>query len=361
MSCIDDRLVLPVTTDVDAAAAEHLATCCIPAVLPGETVYSWCARFHRLNCGGDVGATSLLLFGHPTAGLTSGFPSRLVHFHSITGGAFGTLSDVLRRGTLFGFHAPFLPNYVREGVRRYLLYGGPSGELDRTLGIWKAGLNIIRPLRFCSACVVEQLSQRGHGWWMESHQQPSSFSCLIHHQWLRVADPSLRPVLLGEYCLPDVLDSQTVANGLDESLSCCRQLTRLVEWANFIRRLDGLWLDGESLRHIYRLQTKARGWVTFKGDVQLEQFRDAFTAYYGSILQLFPERIGEVGGGRGGSIARLLMRWPAPHYPVKHLLLLSFLFEAPGDFVALCARVQVMRSGGSRDAIESPLCSGRQC
>jgi len=339
--------------DVANDAAELFAASCAPAILPDETVYSWCARFHRLNGGGGAQATSQLLFGHFTAGLRHDFPFHLAHFQNITRGRFGTLSDLLMRGTLYGFHAPFLPADVKDDVRRYLLYGGRSGELHRTLGLSRSGLGLINPLKFCADCVTEQQSQHGCAWWMASHQPPSSFSCRVHYQWLRVADTLLRLGLKDEYCLPEALASVSVANGLHASSSRCSPLTRLGEWGNYIRQQDSLQFAGELLRQSYRLQAKSRGWVTFDGDVRSQKLRDAFLSYYGDILQLFPkEFLGDLAGVKGGFLATLLRKSPSRHHPMKHLLLLSFLFETPEDFMAVYATVTAVQASGGDLAVQ---------
>ncbi|MFM0356534.1 TnsD family Tn7-like transposition protein [Paraburkholderia nemoris] len=342
--------------DVATDAAELFAASRAPAILPDETVYSWCARFHRLNCGGDVRATSQLLFGHRTAGLRSDFPFHLAHLHKITRGGLGTPSDLLMRGTLYGFCAPFLPRHAKGDIRRYLLYGGRSGELHRTLGLSRAGLGLTNHLKFCADCVTEQQNQHGFAWWIATHQPPSSYFCRVHYQWLRVGDISLRLGLMDEYCLPEVPASVSVANGLHASLSCCSQLTRLDAWGSYVRQRENLQLAGELLRQTYRLQAKIRRWVTFEGYVRSEQLRDAFLAYYGDILQLFPkEFLGDIAGVNGGFLATLLTKSSPRHHPMKHLLLLSFLFETPEDFMAVHEKVIAVHASGGDLAVRSLL------
>jgi hypothetical protein len=346
--------------DVATDAAQLFAKSCVPVILPDETIYSWCARFHRLNGGGDVRATSQLLFGHLTAGLGSDFPFHLAHFHKITRGGIGSLSDLLMRRTLYGFYAPFLPAHVKDDVRRYLLYGGRSGELHRTLGLSRAGLGLINSLKFCADCVAEQQSRHGCAWWMASHQPPSSFFCRVHYQWLRVADMSLRLGLMDGYCLPEARASVSVANGLHASLSRCSQLTRLDEWGNYIRQRDSLQFAGELLRQSYRRQAKTRGWVTFDGDVRSQELRDALLVYYGNILQLFPKALlGDLAGVKGGFLATLLRNSPSRHHPMKHLLLLSFLFETPEDFMAAYATVN-SRAGEWRRPGSTVIAAGQR-
>ncbi|WP_421376318.1 TnsD family Tn7-like transposition protein [Paraburkholderia sp. DD10] len=348
--------------DVATDAAGLFATSCAPAILPDETVYSWCARFHRLNGGGNVQATSQLLFGHRTAGLRNDFPFHLAHLHELTRGGVGTLSDLLMRGTLYGFRAPFLPPHARDDIRRYLLYGGRSGEIHRTLGLSRAGLGLTNRLKFCADCVSEQQRQLGFAWWIASHQPPFSFSCRAHYQWLRLGDISLRPGLTDTYCLPELLASVSVANGLHGRMSRCSQLIRLDKWGNYISQQENLQLAGELLRQTYRLQAKTRRWVTFDGYIRPQQLRDAFLAYYGDILQLFPKRfLGDLAGVNGGFLATLLTKNSPLHHPMKHLLLLSFLFETPEDFMAVQAKVMAVHASGGDLAVRSLLRDRAAC
>ncbi|MFL9917972.1 TnsD family Tn7-like transposition protein [Paraburkholderia fungorum] len=342
--------------DVAADAAESFAASCAPAILPDETVYSWCARFNRLNDVTDVQATSHLLFGHRTAGLRNDFPFHLAYFHTITRGALGTLSDLLMRRTLYGFRAPFLPSHARNDIRRYLLYGGPSGELRCALGLSRAGLVLANRLKLCADCVREQRSQHGFAWWMASHQPPSTFSCRIHHQWLRFCAESRPPSSINMYWLPEVFDSVSVANGLHERLARCSQLSNLDRWGSYVSQQQNLQLAGEMLRQTYRLQVKARKWVSGDGHVRLELLRDAFLSYYGDVLRLFPDKLLEdLAGVNGGFLATLLTKNSPRHHPMKHLLLLSFLFETPDDFFSVHTKVTAVHADGGDTAVRALL------
>jgi hypothetical protein len=324
----------------DEFGGERLATCVFPTSLPDETIYSWCARFHRLNGESDARATSRILFGHSTAGLMSGFPFNLVRFHNVTKGVFGTLANLL-----------------------ILIMGGGGGGLHQSLGLSKAGVSAINPLKFCPGCRDEQLRQHSHAWWVDSHQQPPSFACQIHRQWLRVADASLRTGLLNEYCLPEVVNSQSIAKGLNRRLASCGQLTRLAAWGAYLRRQRGnLWLSDEALCHCYRHEAKNQGWVARDGGVRILALRDAFIAYHGDVLQLFPRGfLGDLAGFTGGFLGTLLKKSPSHHYPMKHLLLLSFLFETPNEFMAVREQVKLMLLNEGDRTVQSSPRKGQRC
>ena len=87
------------------AADELFPEACIPAILEDESIFSWCARFHRLNGGHDSRATSRMLYGHPSAGLRPDMPFNMGSFHLRTQGRLGDVRQLLRART----HAVRLP------------------------------------------------------------------------------------------------------------------------------------------------------------------------------------------------------------------------------------------------------------
>lgn len=328
---------------------------CNPAILADESVYSWCARFHRLNGDCDASATSRLLFGHPRAGLRHDFPSHLEHFQRKTRGSLGALPDLLLRRTLYGFHAPFLPVGVEEEVRLHLLSGRSSLARSK-LGLARAGLGIINPLKFCLACVTEQQVQHGVAWWRTSHQLPSSYICDFHDEWLTVLMASPSRGGMASYYLPEAYRTQGRVGVLSSVLSHRRPLAELGEWGRYVLAQDNLRLTETSLRHSYLLQAKARGWLAFDGSVRMQQLRDAFLAHYQGALGLFGESfLGDLGSVNAGFLAHLFRRFPSRRHPLKHLLLMSFLFEAPEEFIATYEKVRSVHANGGDEAVQTLL------
>jgi hypothetical protein len=161
---------------------------------------------------------------------------------------------------------------------------------------------------------------------------------------------------MNKYWLPDVLHSTSVANGLHERLNRCSQLSKLDEWGSYVSQHENLQLVGELLRQTYRLQAKFRKLVTTDGQVRSQQLRDAFLAYYGDILPLFPEKfLEDLTGVNGGFLATLLTKNSPRHHPMEHLLLLSFLFETPDDFLSVHAKVTAVHADGGDTAVRALL------
>lgn len=83
---------------------------CLPLPFVGETLYSWCARYHQLNGSHHPRGTNRCLFGHPTAGLRPELPFHLGSFQHNTRQHLGSLDDILSQRTILGLYRPFLPD-----------------------------------------------------------------------------------------------------------------------------------------------------------------------------------------------------------------------------------------------------------
>ena len=340
--------------DAGVAANELFPDCCSPAILADESVYSWCARFHRLNGGYDARATSRLLFGHPTAGLRHDFPSHLENFQQKTRGHLGVIPDLLRTRTLYGFHAPFLPSEVEDEVRLYLVSGRNSRARSK-LGLARAGFGIINPLKFCSICVVEQLAEHGVAWWQVSHQLPSSYVCDSHEAWLQDLVTVQPRGVMEDFYLPDVHQSQGRAGALVGATNHS-QLAKLGKWGGFVQAHENLRLTEAFLRYSYLLQAKTRGWLAFDGSVRMQQLRDAFLAYYKSALGMLDANLlGDLCGVNAGFLAHLFRRLPGRRHPLKHLLLMNFLFETQEEFTAVYEKVRSVHGNGGDVAVQAQL------
>lgn len=326
---------------------------CSPVILEDESIYSWCGRFHRLNGGFDTHATSRLLFAHPTEALRHDFPGRLETLHQKTRGELGRLPEMLRQRTLFGFHAAFLPNDVSLEIQAYLL-GGRGSAARSKLGLTRAGLGGVSPLKFCASCVEEQLKSSGVAWWKASHQLPSSFMCEIHGDWLHSHEVESRRGVLRAFYLPCL--SPTL-HGQPKEMPVRREgLATLGAWGLFVRSQESLCLDDATLRDCYLHKAKAHGWLAFDGGVRLQQLRDAFVDYHREALAVFDKAfLGDISGVNAGFLGYLFRQAPSRRHPLKHLLLMGFLFDSTDDFCDILRHVQAVRSEGGEAAMQSLL------
>lgn len=347
---------------MDAEAKRHLFAdhgLCLPAAQQGEAFYGWCARFHRLNIGYDPRETSKVLFRDTRAGLRHDIPYNMGVFEDTTGGLLGRSEDVLRERTVFGLHARFLPRDVEQEILNHLLVGENS-EARGKLGLKHGGSSLPGQLKRCPECVAEQIELQGFSWWQIVHQLPTSFSCEIHGTTLEaVSFQQYRGVMRGYYLPSDCLEG---GGALFESVQmpAGEQSRQVGVWGRHIFRDASLHLRDDTLRWCYLLQAKVRGWTAFDGSVRLQALRDAFAAHYGDALTVFgADFLGDLNGVNGGCISYLLRQLPSRRHPVKHILMLNFLFETFEEFRAAYQEVEACLENGRHAELEARLRSGQ--
>jgi hypothetical protein len=302
----------------------------LPSLRLDESLYSWCARFHRLNLGHDPIASSRMLFGHPNAGLHHGIPFALAEFENRTRGHLGRAIETLTQRTIFGFHAKFLPQDVEIEIGQ--LFVG----LDYSLGLSKLGLKKVGRtcsdgLRHCPACAREQRAQYSHTWWLLSHQLPTSLVCLKHQLPLETSPVQQYRGAARDFHLPNL--AMNTVTGDSRSGEVGHRLMQVTEWGLRIHGQNRMRLTDAALRWCYRLQAKERKWVAFDGSLRMQELRDAFVNHYDKALEHFGIDIfGELSGVNGGFLAYLLRQAPSRRHPLKHVLLLNFLFECFEQF-----------------------------
>jgi len=301
----------------------------LPSAQLDETLYSWCTRFHRLNLGHSPRETSLTLFGHPHAALHHDIPCALAEFAERTDGLLGSSTETLKQRTVFGFHAKFLSSELEATIGR--IFAGPDNALGRTkLGLKKAGSLSGRSM-FCPECLEVQLREQGFTWWQLAHHLPSAFVCSLHQVPLRSLEIQQCRGRALAFALPSRADSVTSpqnTSGIAEG-----RLAEITKWGAEILWTDLPRLTDDVLRWCYRLEAKHRGWMAFDGSLRMQELRDSFLSYYGNALQNFDEDIlGDLSGVNGGMLASLFRQLPSRRHPLKHVLLLNFLFTHIAQF-----------------------------
>ena len=80
----------------------------LPSPQDDQTLYSWCAVYHKASGNIDAGTTSRQLFGQSDAAFIPDLPSRLDIFQTATRSHLGDTETVACTRTLAGFYRPFV-------------------------------------------------------------------------------------------------------------------------------------------------------------------------------------------------------------------------------------------------------------
>lgn len=307
----------------------------LPAFLPnflgGETLFSWGARYHRLSGNSQANHSSLQLFGNPRAGLKHDFPSHLDQFHAITQGLLGEPMTLAVERTLLGFYVPFLDSdalRIAMGQMR-----GPSvARLKSRLGLLASRVGAAHPLKACHKCIQEDVRKYGISRWSLEHQWPTVWVCRKHRRPLAHLRRSAQPKELCQWLLPeDIAESDWLVPGAP-GFKPTDVLFHIADVSAGITQRADRRLDSQLLRYTYLLGAKRQGWLFPDGSLRLKELAKAFHKYRAPLQNIPGIAMITADGTYEGFLGLLMRQYPGRRHPVRHAVLIAFLFPSTDDF-----------------------------
>lgn len=304
----------------------------LPVLHRSETLYSWCAHVHALNGGVSALKTSKMLFGAPYAALAHDFPSHLDRLDRVTDGCLGPKRDVELRHTLLGYFLAIAGRTSAESVLT-TVESGAAQHLKMLLGITASRVDGRHPLKACPQCIDEDERLEGWAYWHTTHQFPSSYVCERHGCSLIASSDSVTPVHRRTWKLPLSMSANEW------------QSLRIPECA-----IDSLLLLARNSSQMSQLRpgslTQARLALTYRDAL----FRMGLSSKHGNlriadipslVQQKHPElikvpalaRLTHGSMGWTGIFASISRRAYRPAHPLKHLVLITALFDSWKQFI----------------------------
>nr|WP_301292814.1 TnsD family Tn7-like transposition protein [Paenibacillus tyrfis] len=193
---------------------------------------------------------------------------------------------------------------------------------------------LIRNLKFCPSCIKDDVVQRGEPFWHVIHQADSVTICPIHELPLIERCPICGknyPLSSSCYHLINIncscgtdLRELRIYSSLDilgdrkHEVLLCRDTQFLLDHYQGILKINN-WSE------VYKTRLKEMGLLTSTGYVKQRELLESFRMYYGeSLLQRlnsFPLRAGQINW-----ISNIFNKRDKPVHPLRHLLLIRFLF-----------------------------------
>lgn len=299
----------------------------------GETLYSWCSRFHRIAVGLDARATSRMLFGSISAGLHPDIPFNLRTFENNTQRYLGSAEKLLYQSTSFGFYSKFLAEDSRLKVTEFFMRAHILAARSK-LGLNQDEATSRILLKYCPECSDFQYQTKRFTWWRVRHQLPTSFICHEHHRALNfLIVPHNRSYAKGFYTPSFRLDSFAMNQYFDDPYYR-QQLIKISVLGDAIWRSSELQIPGEILRWCYLYRVLVRGWIGPGGKVKLNEIRNALVLYYGELPKVFGEKyLQEMSNVNSSFYSQLISKTSSRQHPIKHVLLINFLFDHFEDFL----------------------------
>lgn len=203
-----------------------------------ETLYSWVAGFHVVCGNGSARDTGTRLFGAAHSCRERQVPANLQHFVSVNSGLLGDARNILLTRTTLGFYYPFLPDY-RRTLMEQSVAGKHEVNWQTLFGMSASGLTCTRLLKYCQACVADDLRIWGLPRWRLPHQLAGCWICLDHGSLLHSLTAQTSTWLLP----PTTFDKV-------DALSCTQTEICILLWLAklAIRLIGAAPLDLESIR-----------------------------------------------------------------------------------------------------------------
>lgn len=306
----------------------------LPAPIQRETLYSWCARLHRLNTNASARITSRQLFNDPLAGFRHDFPTHLDAFSENTHQLFGSIDELIYNRTVFAIFVPFLSESVTDAVIHNMHNCGDY-QIKYQLGLLPSRVGIAAPLKACPSCMRIDALSSSVAWWHAEHQWPTVRICPEHGDYLLMATPEFHARMLNDWFLPEEVRPMYWQPPLELSEAAKVKLTSLCDWSlHLVNRYKNPF-DSDLLRLTYHLRAKSMGWTTMDGALKFNQIRQAFQESYKCVDDLPGfSFIKETTQEHGGFIASILRKFEGNKHPLKHVVMMEFLFGEPDIFFA---------------------------
>lgn len=306
----------------------------LPLLQDTQTLYSWCGLVHALNGGRSAIATSRELFGAPYAALCHDFPSHLATFDHQTNRLFGDTRRLALSHTLLGYFLPTAPESLAGSILS-LVSSGALPQLKMQLGITASRVGGHHPLKGCRECFDEDEQSHGSAFWHVDHQYPSVFVCTRHRRPLITAWDPVTPIHRRGWLLPKSgpnRDWREFKVPHETGMNC---LMRLAEHSTEFARVPPSSLDPHALARVYQGALRNLGIATAKGNLKLKPLVATVRSQYQGLDHL-PGlgALRSIDPGLPGLAASLSRRAPRSGHPLKHLLLITTLFDTWEQFLA---------------------------
>lgn len=306
---------------------------CIPSIDQGETLYSWCARYHRISGSLSAITTSLRLFGSKTGGFVVDFPGRIGHFSEVTASILGSPDQLIRNHTLYPLYAAFRPQETMVIVQN-LMQGNNVERVKFILGLPASRAATSHPLKFCPTCTHEELIEHGIAKWWRDHQWPSAWICPRHQTPLHYIPSSRELHKVTSWITPDSLAGSTPVFIPEICEHTLPSLERLTYLTSAIVKSENHF-QPEIMRIVFTLKLREHGWIRPDGTIDWPALQNAFLSNFGN-LEALPgfDFIQGIRSNDFGSLGVMLRASQRKQHPTKYILLIDFLFDTADQFFA---------------------------
>lgn len=291
-----------------------------PEPVVGETLFSVCARFHRITALKRPSTTAELLFGNPRSVNKRCIPAGLETLVQSLPDIFRGTQEVLHNYTQGTLYLRFM---TKEQQQRCIIACAlPFHHRQRlTFGWTSAQFETQHPMRFCATCALNDEAQHGTPIWHLDHQLPGVLICTQH----------MRPLISLPHCAQR--STWPLPNSRNQSKTIAledREISALTCLADSIQRLCGTKIANlHSLRTAICLSLEDMGVARASRAINpksLERWIDSKLSVFGNT-----NVIDFTGSTRWSELIAGILGKRMSHHPLRWAMLIAAIRLEGGD------------------------------
>lgn len=287
----------------------HLST--FPPPFPDETAYSLLTRFHLRSGMLTVNNTLDLLFGNHNMQMSADFPSFIPQ---LAQASRLSTDEFIASHTI----APFFRPFKTPVAYKKLVHTLASGEGYKVIAQLSLIANriITEPhFKYCEGCVREDRTLYGVGYWHREHQLPGVSCCLKHASTLQEHKKYRKKLILPPTTTNDCMPTPSFHE------------VRYTTLASACLADTDTYLSEEKLHQTYLFGLKNKGFLTSCGRIRMHDFKIRLRSFWSGLLDQGLFRQLNPIDDTGNYPDTLFYNKSSSYHPIKHFLLIGFLFE----------------------------------
>ena len=299
----------------------------ILAWLPHEPLFSSVSRYHLISGNRLASVTCQQFFGSSRAGTQHDFPCRLDELERRTSGLLGNAESIIRDHTILPYFLPFrAPEDEADAIAA--MRSNAIGSLKFRLGLLTSSFRANHPLKACLECMKADLADYGTPYWHLGHQYPGVNICTEHCTPLLHATVKANGVERFLWQLPNRQQLELSTDLLALGSASHQKLTELAQLASGVASVPvGIHFEPARLTQVYRKRLTLMGLTSRGGRLNVARIGQEFSWAMRDVHRRCEFRGALTNNEEAGSrLARLLRPARSGTHPLRHLILIQWLF-----------------------------------
>ncbi len=186
-------------------------------------------------------------------------------------------------------------------------------------------------LRFCPTCIEKDEEIYGESYWHRLHQVPSILMCPKHYTLLKDSKVRTYEVNPQNYYPAKRIYCESDINIYNSSIDNSDIFAKIAEDVDFVlkTKLPSIGIDNIKNKYINKLRDQ--GLVSYKGNVDQQSFVGDFIRYYTpevlEAINMMPDA-----NNSHNWVSMMVRKHSELSHPVRHILLIRYLYKTPQDF-----------------------------